>query len=566
MPSPIAVSGITVHIFSSTNATLDAGGMSRIFFVDSGGSLVLRSITLTKGISTSAGGAIFVYWYCTLNMATCVVSNSRAITDNYGGGGVYISGHSSGNFDHCSFHSNTGDNLGGILVEVMSTSTFTACTFRSNSAVTRGGAGTFINTDALSTCDVSFESCTFVSNIALEGGGIALYGNLLFNFTACRFTSNSATGDDSSAGAVLATVHTEESVGPAVNFVGCEFSLNSASNICVAVAMGKVAELVVMACTFSENVAGSAGGAMYLSNTNDAIHIRHSLFVSNTANYIGGGGLIVAEGNVEVTGPCFISNTAGGSLATADGDGGGVLTLGSAALDVKGCTFESNTAFDRGGALNFQGTCERCWFAHNMAGLEGGAVCASRAVFLQNSVIAECTAEESGAAAYSAAGLAVTNSRVYGFAWSSERAQELFYYDSDRFILQLDNVEFSNNALTAIHFDASQTVIVRNCAGLNESDANGFAAMTCGNADISQACPQEYCIDADSLGIEVRLEITLHNQYYVTARVLVQCYCYPGGVATDPNEALSCDSSARISIPVTTFNLIIDKPQTQSAL
>jgi len=142
-----------------------------------------------------------------------------------------------------------------------------------------------------------------------------------------------------------------------------------------------------------------------------------------------------------------------------------------------------------------------------MAGLEGGAVYASGAVNLQNSVITACTAEESGAAAYSAASLTVTNSRVYGFAWSSERAQELFHHASDSFILKLDNVEFSNNALTAIHSDASQTVIVRNCAGLNESDANGFAVMTCGNVDISQACPQEHCIDADSLGIEVRLEI-----------------------------------------------------------
>ena len=163
------------------------------------------------------------------------------------------------------------------------------------------GGAVFIENKAKYT----IENCYFNSNWADDhGGAIANLGNQLLTIKNCTFKSNTA--DDKSGGAI--------------------FSLGN---------------LLIEDSTFIENVAYQYGGAiaLELANLTKIINCRFDL---NRAKEYNGGAIYNLDGELDITGSTFMSNS-------APGDGGAVFASGDS-LKVKNSIFENNKA--NGGTID----------------------------------------------------------------------------------------------------------------------------------------------------------------------------------------------------------------------
>lgn len=114
-------------------------------------------------------------------------------------------------------------------------------------------------------------------------------------------------------------------------------------------------------CTFIDNRANDAGGAMYING--GAPTITHCAFLGNSVNLVGG---------------------------LSDGDGGGIYNIAGSPELIQ-CVFSGNSAEDNGGAIfDMSGspTISNCTFSANSADAEGGGVyTASGAPLLANCVL-----------------------------------------------------------------------------------------------------------------------------------------------------------------------------------
>ncbi len=112
--------------------TIDAGGKSRVFVVDSGVTAALSGLTLTGG-SASFGGGL-------LNLGTITLTDCKISGNSAGdGGGVYNS-YGAATLTDCTISGNSADDGGGLWDN--GTATLTDCTISGNSAHDGGGTAT----------------------------------------------------------------------------------------------------------------------------------------------------------------------------------------------------------------------------------------------------------------------------------------------------------------------------------------------------------------------------------------------------------------------------------------
>ena len=155
----------TVMITSSTGATLSGGGSTRLFYVTSGSTLYLSSLTLDNGAmstsscdDTTCVGGLAYLTYGRLSMNSIVMSSSTA----YRGGAVYAQ-YSNLTMEDCTFTSNSASSGGGGVYMRNSRATIHRSTFTSNyAAVNSGGNGGGIFADQV--CHMRLTSSTFTSN------------------------------------------------------------------------------------------------------------------------------------------------------------------------------------------------------------------------------------------------------------------------------------------------------------------------------------------------------------------------------------------------------------------
>ena len=133
----------------AAGVTIDAGGASRVFQVDSGVTATLAGLTLTGGSAGHGGGLVNLG---TITLTDCTISGNSAAD----GGGVY-------NY---------------------LTATLTDCTVSGNSASHGLGGGLW------SFGTTTLTDCTISGNSAYDGGGVSAYGPL--TLTACTVSGNSA--------------------------------------------------------------------------------------------------------------------------------------------------------------------------------------------------------------------------------------------------------------------------------------------------------------------------------------------------------------------------------------
>ncbi len=114
----------------SKGITISGGGAHRIFTVNSGGSLTLRSLTLTGGHVEGRGGAIFGESNSALVLDRCTLTGNSAIE-----GGALFFGPMT--LSQCTLTGNTASYGGAI--QCLGLTTITRCTIAGNSAYAGGG-------------------------------------------------------------------------------------------------------------------------------------------------------------------------------------------------------------------------------------------------------------------------------------------------------------------------------------------------------------------------------------------------------------------------------------------
>ena len=221
---------------------------------------------------------------------------------------------------------------------------------------------------------------------ATNGPGSAVYAiGGAVTLTDCVVTGNAG-------GAVKGDVLSTVAPAPSLTITGTTFSGNTGG---AAVGASNYS-LAVDGCTFDQNQQPNYGGAMAITGTGAGRShtIAHSTFSTNTGS--AGGGLYVAvPDNTPVTvDDCTFSGNSG------SGGGGAVYNLTSG-VQITDSSFSGNhSASGNGGAILSPQTafaCRGCTFDGNTAGGTGGAVCASRNVFVDCTFSANVSSSFGGA-------------------------------------------------------------------------------------------------------------------------------------------------------------------------
>jgi parallel beta-helix repeat protein len=272
---------ITVQSLSGDpNAVIiDCEGEGRGFHFHNGegtGS-VLKGVTITNGNQTSYGGGA----YC--DGTSPVFENCIFVANKAGssGGGVAMRNSSSPRFTECSFISNISSSGGGGVYCTGGSPTFLHCTFRGNRMLYEnyaGGAGG--GGGYASGASTTFIHCDFIDNRAPNGGGWRSYQSDT-TFDYCRFLGNTANAGNGGG--------TDQTGGTLV-LNECEFDDNRAYQLSGfssgdggAVNTYEIA-LNANRCTFTNNLATSAGGALYLRGCAQQ-RFTNCVIANNTASF-----------------------------------------------------------------------------------------------------------------------------------------------------------------------------------------------------------------------------------------------------------------------------------------
>ena len=312
----------TTTINGGSQITVDGGGVSRVFQIDSGAQAILTGLTIQHG-NNDFGGA---FW----NAGTLTLSNSTfAANTATTSGGVIYNSYGTLTVATSTFSKNTAD-YGGVVYNDHGTLSLTNSTLTSNSVTVSGGV--IYNTYGT----ITLTSSTLSTNAAYYGGVIySDYGTL----TLTNSTLSANTG----------------AYGGAVNnwrgtytVTNCILSTNSATDGGGAIA--NYDTVTVANSTISGNLAtstSSQGGGLYNYNGATLI-VTGSNLTGNSATYQGGG--IFNQGTLTVNASTLSGNStnAGGGIENGDGS--------SATLTVTNSSLTGNTANYGGGIDNYGGT------------------------------------------------------------------------------------------------------------------------------------------------------------------------------------------------------------------
>ncbi len=346
LSSPVIIDG-------GNEVTLDGGGVTRLFIVNSGGELELRNIVLANASESGSGGAISSFG--DLRIVNSTIRDSAATAQ---GGAISSSSNATLAIEGSTFTGNTA--LGGAgAIQSAGPLDIVDSVFNDNNAPDEGGA--IRNTGAL-----AIERSSFIGNEAVDdGGAIYTIGGSL-EIEASVFDGNHS---DESGGAIF------RSSGP-LEILDTTFSNNSAGNDGGAVATTGIGNSTVYIArsTFSGNTAGDAGGGLsHGGATGQSVAtVIASTFSGNTASGVGGGLRITADldlqsstvyNNSGLTSGVYASGpvTASGSIVAANTPANcsaALVSNGSNLSDDASCGFiqgddiENSAAIDLGPLAN----------------------------------------------------------------------------------------------------------------------------------------------------------------------------------------------------------------------
>ncbi len=348
---------------NTASATGSGGGMGTQFC-----DLTVTSCLFQDNVADAAGGGVY------LNMGTAVFSDcqflgnaaswwgggiagnptsvqftdctirSNSVSDNSGGGGLYLSD-SAVTIAGCVLEQNnaTGGPGGGLRTRLGSVSV-TDSSFTGNQAASFGG-GAYMRKPAA----LTVTGCDFASNGAAGGDGGGLrYAECTAAVSGCTFTANTSSG----RGAGLTASQAASTI------TGCSFIGNNSSSIGGGVLI-ELGNASLTRCTVAENHAVNFGGGVAALLTT-ALDISRNVISDNTSDGAAGGIFLSGCPGSTVTGDLIVMNEAGsgGGIWATSGDGtvyagntiahntGGGMTDSSAGIVVKDSIVSGNGNWD----------------------------------------------------------------------------------------------------------------------------------------------------------------------------------------------------------------------------
>jgi hypothetical protein len=276
---------IDTVIDGDNRITLSGGNAAGLFTVNGESSLTLRRLTI---LDTAGAAAVYNSGFLTVEQSTfrnnqrgavynaggvITVANST-FEDNANSQGGAITNENSGTLtvtgSTFTNNRNSGSGNGGaIFSSTGSTATIGDSQFRQNQSP-GGGAGAIYNTHVM-----TIENTIVEDNEAASGGGIYNNGTLLVRNS--RISGNEATSIGG-GGITHFNQTTTES------------------------------HLTLVNVTIDNNQSGQGGGGIFFSGELATLEATNITVFNNTANTIGGGGLLVVSGDATLTNATFNAN------------------------------------------------------------------------------------------------------------------------------------------------------------------------------------------------------------------------------------------------------------------
>ncbi len=174
--------------------------------------------------------------------------------------------------------------------------------------------------------DMAISNCTFYDNYALSGGAVYAYHGANLDYTNCNFIENSA----NYGGAVI------DNAGTNSTYIECNFEGNIAQYKGGALITDYGSMSVLYDTTFTNNQAGTAGGAIYVIDRASQEIYNETDFYLIDASWSSATDIYAS---VYLSGCVLSDNTAGSS-------GGAVYVYESSYVKVVDSTFSNNEATD----------------------------------------------------------------------------------------------------------------------------------------------------------------------------------------------------------------------------
>jgi predicted outer membrane repeat protein len=371
---------LTAEIVITADTTIDGSGQDvtisgnnavRVFYVNSGVTLMLNGLTVANGYADWGGGIN--------NRGTLVVNNSTFFGNsvaephgNGGGGGVYNQGIAT--VANSTFSGNSAQDEGGAINNKGGTLTVGNSTFSGNYTYCdyqcSGGGAIFNDDSMLTVIDSDFED-NHAGGASALGGGICNEAVYTLTVSNSTFSGNSAAYGGGGISAYTVSVSNSTFSGnhafdgggiyaSTVSVSNSTFSGNRAGNVGGGVGGGIwCLTLTVSNSTFSGNSASGGGGVFicaYCSDS-DPSAVSNSTFSGNSANSGGGihnsAALIFGGSELTVSNGTFAANSGGGIY---NGSGSMVTLKNTMVTDSLAGNNCSGTITDGGGNLSYPDT------------------------------------------------------------------------------------------------------------------------------------------------------------------------------------------------------------------
>jgi hypothetical protein len=376
--------------------TVDAGGASRIFNINTDETVGLANLTLTGGAVADEGGAVAVAGGGQTNMRHVTILDSTASGD---GGGAIFNDASTVRIWGSLISGNTADGASGSGGGILNGPGGILQVFHSeiskNTAASEGG-GLWNGTGNMTVVLTRIHGNSASGDAADDGGGGIFNdgGTLLVNWSS--ITENTADGDAGSGGGIFAN-------GGDVHVLTSQIDGNSANR--AGGGLEVVAANVDIAFSrLSQNVAGpdgsaapGNGGGLHVTGADSQVRVLGSHVTGNTAASEGGGLWNDAGSTLSVIASTIARNQA---LGTAPDNGGGGIFNNGGVLDILFSEISRNSATANGGGL-FLGeggdvSIVASRVSQNEAGANGGGIYNNAELLVQFSSVTRNTAADGG--------------------------------------------------------------------------------------------------------------------------------------------------------------------------
>lgn len=352
-----------ISIVGHNNASIDGSGLVRLITVESNCRVILENLTFINGFSNDNGGGIFLKANSSLILRNCIFKNNTVYNSN--GGAIYACKYTDIEIHGSTFTDNTAIRESDLVWEEFKKGM--------GSAICQSIGSNLKIYDSIIKNNIAYLSTVLLisyNDVTYDLSKLFIKNSLFENNTS--FSSGVVYLDELGKGEIIDSVFRYNNI---TNHSGvlvldaslyalvqnCSFENNYATNggvMHIKLYEQSPANVSIVDCNFTNNVAKQQGGAIY--SNRGIVEIINSRFENNTCS--GNGGAIIAtKGSITTINSSFINNSA---------NRGGALYLTCEDICLDSTSFTNNIASDYGGAVYSKTenvTCLNCSYINNKA-------------------------------------------------------------------------------------------------------------------------------------------------------------------------------------------------------